>query len=60
MEIIIACKLPMAVLVATGSRYKRLSVPSEDDFIGVEIYFCATCDGPFYKGQSVTVIGGRK
>jgi thioredoxin reductase (NADPH) len=47
-----------AVLLATGSRYKRLGVPGEDDFIGAGIHFCATCDGPFYKGQPVTVIGG--
>lgn len=47
-----------AVLLATGSRYKRLGVPSEDDFIGAGIHFCATCDGPFYKGLPVAVIGG--
>ncbi|MGQ9834272.1 MAG: NAD(P)/FAD-dependent oxidoreductase, partial [Candidatus Villigracilaceae bacterium] len=47
-----------AVLVATGSRYKRLGVPGEDDFIGAGIHFCATCDGPFYKGLPVAVIGG--
>ncbi|NWF64363.1 MAG: FAD-dependent oxidoreductase [Chloroflexi bacterium] len=47
-----------AVLVATGSRYKRLGVPGEDDFIGAGIHFCATCDGPFYKNLSVAVIGG--
>ena len=47
-----------AVLVATGSRYKRLGAPGEDDFIGAGIHFCATCDGPFYKVMSVAVIGG--
>jgi len=47
-----------AVLIATGSRYKRLGAPGEDDFIGAGIHFCATCDGAFYKGQSVAVIGG--
>jgi thioredoxin reductase (NADPH) len=47
-----------AVLVATGSRYKRLGALGEDDFIGAGIHFCATCDGPFYKGMSVAVIGG--
>ncbi len=47
-----------AILLATGSRYKRLGAPGEDDFIGAGIHFCATCDGPFYKGQSVAVIGG--
>ena len=47
-----------SVLLATGSRYKRLGVPGEDDFIGAGIHFCATCDGPFYKKQAVAVVGG--
>lgn len=47
-----------AVLIATGSTYKRLGAPGEDDFIGAGIHFCATCDGPFYKGREVAVIGG--
>ncbi len=47
-----------AVLIATGSTYKRLGVPGEDDLIGAGVHFCATCDGPFYKGQHVAVIGG--
>ncbi len=47
-----------AVLIATGSKYRRLGVPGEDDLIGAGIHFCATCDGPFYKGQHVAVIGG--
>ena len=47
-----------AVLVATGSKYRRLGVPGEDDFIGAGIHFCATCDGPFYAGRPVAVVGG--
>src|SRR5438876_6172130 len=47
-----------AVLLATGSTYKRLGVPGEDDYIGAGVHFCATCDGPFYKGREVAVIGG--
>ena len=47
-----------AVLIATGSTYKRLGIPGEDDFIGSGVHFCATCDGPFYKGREVAVIGG--
>jgi thioredoxin reductase (NADPH) len=47
-----------ALLIATGSRYKRLGVPGEQDFIGAGVHFCATCDGPFYKGREVAVIGG--
>jgi thioredoxin reductase (NADPH) len=47
-----------AVLIATGSTYKRLGVRGEDDYIGAGVHFCATCDGPFYKGKEVAVIGG--
>ncbi len=47
-----------AVLLATGSTYKRLGVPGEKDYIGAGVHFCATCDGPFYKGREVAVIGG--
>ena len=47
-----------AVLLSTGSRYRRLNVPGEEDFIGAGIHFCATCDGPFYKGQDMVVVGG--
>jgi thioredoxin reductase (NADPH) len=46
------------VLLATGSTYRRLGVPGEDEFIGAGVHFCATCDGPFYKNQEVAVIGG--
>src|SRR6202162_64827 len=47
-----------AVLIATGSALKRLGVPGEKDYIGAGVHFCATCDGPFYKGREVAVIGG--
>jgi thioredoxin reductase (NADPH) len=48
-----------AVLMATGATYKRLDVPGEEDLIGAGIHFCATCDGPFYKGaKELVVIGG--
>ncbi len=47
-----------ALLIATGSRYKRLNVPGENDYIGAGVHFCATCDGPFYKGKRVAVVGG--
>jgi thioredoxin reductase (NADPH) len=48
-----------ALIVATGSKYRRLDVPGEDDLIGSGVHFCATCDGPFYKGaEEVVVIGG--
>jgi thioredoxin reductase (NADPH) len=47
-----------AVLLTTGARYRRLNVPGESELIGVNIHFCATCDGAFYKGKKVLVIGG--
>jgi thioredoxin reductase (NADPH) len=48
-----------AVLVATGSSYRRTGAPGEDELIGAGIHFCATCDGPFYKGASqLMVLGG--
>jgi thioredoxin reductase (NADPH) len=48
-----------AVIVATGSTYRRLDVPGEAGLIGAGVHFCATCDGPFYQGaEEVVVIGG--
>ncbi|HEY7400923.1 MAG TPA: FAD-dependent oxidoreductase [Actinomycetota bacterium] len=48
-----------AVLVATGSSYRRTNAPGEDELIGAGIHFCATCDGPFYKGAAqLMVLGG--
>ena len=48
-----------AALIATGSSYRRLGVPGEDDLIGAGVHFCATCDGPFYRGaDELLVIGG--
>jgi thioredoxin reductase (NADPH) len=48
-----------AVLIATGSSYRRLGVPGEDALIGAGVHFCATCDGPFYRGaEELLVIGG--
>jgi thioredoxin reductase (NADPH) len=47
-----------ALLIATGSRYKRLNVPGENEYLGAGVHFCATCDGPFYVNKQVAVIGG--
>jgi thioredoxin reductase (NADPH) len=49
--------LARAVVLATGSTYRRLGVPGEEDFIGAGVHFCATCDGPLYRGQELLVIG---
>ena len=47
-----------AVLLALGGKYKRLDIPGEDEYLGAGVHFCSTCDGPFYKGKTVAVIGG--
>ncbi len=48
-----------AALISTGSSYRRLEVPGEDGLIGSGVHFCATCDGPFYRGsEELLVIGG--
>jgi thioredoxin reductase (NADPH) len=47
-----------AVLIATGSTYRRLGAPGEGELIGAGVHYCATCDGPFYRGKHVAVIGG--
>lgn len=47
-----------ALLIATGSHYKRLHVPGENEYTGAGVHFCATCDGPFYANKHVAVIGG--
>jgi thioredoxin reductase (NADPH) len=48
-----------AAVIATGSTYRRLGVPGEEDLIGAGVHFCATCDGPFYRGSNeLLVIGG--
>ncbi|MGH2673364.1 MAG: FAD-dependent oxidoreductase [Actinomycetota bacterium] len=48
-----------AALIATGSTYRRTGAEGEEDLIGAGIHFCATCDGPFYRGASqLVVLGG--
>ncbi len=46
------------IVVATGARYRTLNVPGEDKFRGKGVSFCATCDGAFFKGKDVCVVGG--
>lgn len=59
-EIIVDNKpiLADAVLIATGSSYKKTSMPGEDDFYGKGVHYCATCDGAFYRDKKIAVIGG--
>ena len=47
-----------AVIVATGATPRRLGVPGEDEFYGRGVSTCATCDGFFYRGKHVVVVGG--
>lgn len=52
------CFCTKAVLLASGARYRRLGIPGEQELLGINVHFCATCDGAFYKGKKVLVIGG--
>jgi len=47
-----------AVIVATGSEYKKLGVPGEDSYGGRGVSYCAVCDGAFFKNREVIVVGG--
>ena len=47
-----------AVLVATGSDYKKLGVPGEQEYYGRGVHYCATCDGAFYRDKKLVVVGG--
>lgn len=47
-----------AVILATGANPRKLEVPGEKEFTGKGVAYCATCDGPFYQGLEVYVIGG--
>jgi alkyl hydroperoxide reductase subunit F len=47
-----------ALIVTTGASWRRLNVPGESEYIGRGVAFCPHCDGPFYKGKHVAVVGG--
>jgi thioredoxin reductase (NADPH) len=47
-----------AVIVATGSEYRKLGIPDEDRLSGYGVSWCATCDGAFYRQKVVAVVGG--
>jgi alkyl hydroperoxide reductase subunit F len=46
------------VIVATGAKWRELNVPGEKQYIGRGVAFCPHCDGPYYKGKKVAVVGG--
>lgn len=47
-----------AVIIATGTKERKMGLPLEDEMTGQGISYCAVCDGPFFKGKEVAVIGG--
>jgi thioredoxin reductase (NADPH) len=47
-----------AVLIGTGSEWKKIGIPGEDDFYGRGVHNCATCDGAFYRDKKLIVVGG--
>jgi thioredoxin reductase (NADPH) len=50
--------LARAVLIATGSDYKKIGVPGEMEFYARGVHYCATCDGAFYRDKKLVVVGG--
>ncbi|WP_373942102.1 FAD-dependent oxidoreductase [Polaribacter sejongensis] len=50
--------LGKSVVLSTGSTYRKLGIPNEEELIGSGIHFCATCDGAFYRNKDIIVIGG--
>jgi thioredoxin reductase (NADPH) len=50
--------LARAVLIATGSDYKKIGVPGEQEYYAKGVHYCATCDGAFYRDKKLVVVGG--
>jgi len=47
-----------AIIIATGAEYKKIGVPGEQELGGRGVSYCAVCDGAFFKGKNIYVIGG--
>lgn len=47
-----------AILIATGSDYRKIGVPGEQEYYARGVHYCATCDGAFYRDKSLVVVGG--
>ena len=50
--------LTRTVIAATGASHRKAGIPGEDDFTGIGVSYCATCDGAFFRKKDVAVIGG--
>lgn len=50
--------LAKAVLIATGSDYKKVGIPGEKEYYARGVHYCATCDGAFYRDKRIVVVGG--
>jgi thioredoxin reductase (NADPH) len=50
--------LGKTVVLSTGSTYRKIGIPNEEELIGSGIHFCATCDGAFYRDKDIIVVGG--
>jgi thioredoxin reductase (NADPH) len=50
--------LAKAVLIATGTDYKKLGIPGEEEYYARGVHYCATCDGAFYRDKRLVVVGG--
>ncbi len=51
-------KRAYSVILATGAKHRKLNVPGEEELTGKGVSYCATCDGPFFKGKKMLVVGG--
>jgi thioredoxin reductase (NADPH) len=51
-------KYAKAVLIATGSEYRKIGVPGEQEYYARGVHYCATCDGAFYRDKRLVVVGG--
>ena len=47
-----------SIILATGAQNRKLNIPNEVEFVGRGVSYCATCDGNFFKGKDVAVVGG--
>lgn len=47
-----------SIIISTGAKWRELNIPGEKEYLGRGVAFCPHCDGPFYKGKKIAVIGG--